>query len=244
MNRKWVLFLIGIGLAIVAVICYSPGLVALSLTSASIVKKVLAVLVAIALVGVYVFFVLRYLKAPKTEPVSAKEVKSLKDLEKVLSEYTAGKHFGKIAQTVMEQLKRLQSSSTRVKKAVDKKFEANSLSWKKYYGIIDTAEKTAIDNIATTANRLTFFDEDEYDRLADYRNDNIPDDIQEKQIALYKENQCKIEEGIAVNENLILKLDSLALELSKITDDNEKETDSTLDEIEELTKQLKFYANK
>ena len=74
-----------------------------------------------------------------------------------------------------------------------------------------------------------------------YRNDNIPDDIQEKQIALYKENQAKIEGAIAVNENLILKMDTLSMELAKISNSSEADMETMLGEIEELTKEVKYY---
>ena len=90
-------------------------------------------------------------------------------------------------------------------------------------------------------NRMKFFDEEEYARLENYRNDNIPDDIQEKQIALYKENQAKIEGAIAVKENLILKMDTLSMELAKISNSSDSDMEVMLGEIEELTKEVKYY---
>ena len=161
------------------------------------------------------------------------------DLASVLSEYTKGKYFGPIARTVMGQLERLNVSCSRCKEAISKKFDMQSMSYEKYYSIVDVAQTSANQNVVAMTNRMKFFDEDEYARLENYRNDNIPDDIQERQIALYKENQAKIEQAIAVNENLILKIDTLTMELAKAG--GEKNMDSMLAEIEELTKEVKFY---
>ena len=42
-------------------------------------------------------------------------------------------------------------------------------------------------------------------------------------------------------ENLILKLDTLALEISNLTETNEKQTENLLKEITVLTQELKYY---
>lgn len=182
-----------------------------------------------------------YLREPKQVMMDENENHSYSELQNVLSSYTNGKYFGKIAKTVMEQLERLNTSCERTKEAINKRFDRSSLSYEKYYSIVDVAEKTANQNVVAMTNRMKFFDEEEYARLENYRNDNIPDDIQEKQIALYKENQAKIEGAIAVNENLILKMDTLSMELAKISNSSEADMETMLGEIEELTKEVKYY---
>lgn len=242
MKKRTKLFLIAIIEAIVVVICYSPGILALSVTSDSKVKAVLSVVVAVVLLMIFAFAVVFYLKKPIKEVVDAKQINNINDLVTFLNKYKDMKYFGKTARTVIEQIKRVEASSNRAKDAISCKFERNSLTWQKYYDAIDLAEKSAIENVASVSNRISFFDESEYERLLDYRNDNIPDDIQEKQLALYKENQCKIDKAIAVNEELILKLETFSMEISNLSDATEQDMDSTFAEISHLTEQLKFYA--
>lgn len=241
-NKKWILLIFAIAEAIVAVVCFSRGLVNLfDAERASLPRISVGIGVIVILIVGYVLMSMWYLREPKQGMMDEKADHTYDELYNVLGEYTKGKYFGPIARTVMDQIQRLNNSCDRTKDAIAKKFDKSSMSYEKYYSVVDLAEKTANQNIVAMTNRMKFFDENEYARLENYRNDNIPDDIQEKQIALYKENQAKLEQAIAVNENMILKLDTLSMELSKITDASDNTMNLTLDEIEELTKQVKYY---
>ena len=240
-NKKWILLIFGLVEAIIAVVCFSRGILNLWNTNGSAVKILIPIGILIALIAGYILMSIWYLREPKQVMMDENENHSYSELQNVLSSYTSGKYFGKIAKTVMEQLERLNTSCERTKEAINKRFDRSSLSYEKYYSIVDVAEKTANQNVVAMTNRMKFFDEEEYARLENYRNDNIPDDIQEKQIALYKENQAKIEGAIAVNENLILKMDTLSMELAKISNSSEADMETMLGEIEELTKEVKYY---
>ena len=240
-NKKWIFLIFGLVEAIIAVVCFSRGILNLWNTNGSAIKILIPIGILIALIAGYILMSIWYLREPKQVMMDENENHSYSELQNVLSSYTNGKYFGKIAKTVMEQLERLNTSCERTKEAINKRFDKSSLSYEKYYSIVDVAEKTANQNVVAMTNRMKFFDEEEYARLENYRNDNIPDDIQEKQIALYKENQAKIEGAIAVNENLILKMDTLSMELAKISNSSEADMEAMLGEIEELTKEVKYY---
>ena len=77
------------------------------------------------------------------------------------------------------------------------------LSWDKYHSAVEAANQIALENLISLANRMQLFDEKEYARLKHYKDDNIPDNIQEKQIKLYKQNLDLIKDAITVNENLV-----------------------------------------
>ena len=241
-NKKWVLLLFGICEAIVATVCFSRGLLNLfGAEKASLIRILIGIGVIVVLIAGFVLMSMWYLREPKAVMMDEHISHSYGELYNVLEDYTKGKYFGPIAKTVMDQIERLNNSCHRAKEAIARKFDKSSMSYEKYFGVVDVAESTANQNIVAMTNRMKFFDEKEYERLENYRNDNIPDDIQEKQIALYKENQAKLEQAIAVNENMILKLDTLSMELSNSTDANDESMNTTLDEIEELTKQVKYY---
>ncbi len=237
-HKKLVFFFFGIIEAIIAIVCFSRGLLDF-FGSGSITQIIIGIGVIIILIVGFVLMSIWYLHEPKQGMMDEKAHYSDNDLNAVLNQYVKGKHFGPIARTVMDQMNRLNNSCARCKDSIAKKFAQGSMTYNKYYSIVDIADKTANQNVVAMANRMRFFDEDEYTRLENYRNDNIPDDIQERQIALYKENQAKIEEAIAVNENLILKIDTLSMELANSA--SEESMDTMLTEIEELTKQVKYY---
>lgn len=90
------------------------------------------------------------------------------------------------------------------------------------------------------ANRMQMFDELQYERLKDNRNDEIPDDIQIQQMELYDSNLERIKGAIAFNERILLKIDKLSMELSS-NDVDSCESKELLDEIEQLTKEAKLY---
>ena len=111
----------------------------------------------------------------------------------------------------------------------------------RYTGAVNAAENAAVENMKTMALRMSVFSDAEYARLLNYKNDDIPDDIQEQQLALYDKSLSFIRRSIAVSETLILKLDTLAFEMSDAAAQSDEETGALLDEITALTNELKFY---
>ena len=116
------------------------------------------------------------------------------------------------------------------------------MSWEKFDRVAAAAQTSAIQNVVTMANRMLLFDEKEYTKLQHYRDDDIPDDIQEERIKLYQKNFERVKSTIALNEKILLKLDALALELSSSVSDEGADTNSHLvQEIEKLIEETKYY---
>ena len=92
------------------------------------------------------------------------------------------------------------------------------------------------------ANRMRLFDEKEYARLQHYREDDIPDDIQEEQLRLYQKNFDDVRSTIALNEKILLKLDALAMEISASTSTDAADLNNELiGEIERLIDETRYY---
>jgi len=223
-------------IAILAIIIYSPGLLALYPTDISILKAGTSILSGIGLLSAFGIGNLKILN-PKQKLLLTTKINDFEEAKKILYSYKDGKYFGEIATTMLDQLNRLDRSIQRTTHEIERKFGVGTLSYNKYCGVIDTANKEALQNVITMANRMQLFDEGEYKRLQHYKDDNIPDDIQEKQIQLYSSNMELIKKAIAVNENLILALDTLTVEVAKPGQND----DSVLNEIEKLTQEIKYY---
>ncbi len=224
-----------------AVLCYSPGLLALRPSDESIFRAGLSILMILVLLTT--FFLGNYLlllrQPPQQEWIADDADLNTEQAEQILHRYFGGKYFGSLAKTASEQITRLERSSDKALRVVEQRFEKGSLSWERYASVISAAEKSALKNSIAMANRMQLFDEDEYQRLQHYREDDIPDSIQEEKISLYRKNLSLIRDAIAGNEQLILKVDTLAMELA----DGLKEDDGSelLEEIERLTGELKYY---
>lgn len=239
-NKYLKLIILNIVIVAVMIFAYSDGFLALRPTDESILRAGMAIFLAIA--GIFAFFFGNYmlLKEPEHYHFRGDEQLSLSQAREVLSSYHGGKHFGRIADTTNDQLVRLERTISRAGTAIGTKFESGSMSYDRYEATVKAAEEAALSNVISMANRMQIFDEKDYARLKNYKNDDIPDDIQERQIALYDENLKQIEAAVSANEELILALDTMSMELAKPGE--EKAADPLLEEIHRLTEQVKLYS--
>ncbi len=232
--------ILNLTIVLLMVVCYSEGFLGLRPTDASIFRAGMSIFMAIA--GIFAFFYGNYtlLKDPAPMHITSDDLVDLSQARSVLAAYHGGKYFGRIADTASNQLLRLERTMERAKNAVGSKFENGSMSFDRYDATVRAAQEAALNNVVAMANRMQIFDEKDYARLRNYKNDDIPDDIQEKQIALYEDNLKQLEAAVSANEELILALDTMSLELAK---PGEKKTaDPLLEEIHRLTEQVKLYS--
>ncbi len=241
--RKYLkIFGINVGVGAAAIVLYSPGLLALRVTDYSIFRAGMSIIAGILLAAVFLYSNIRFLRGPKKRQVDIKEISDIEAAKRVLRQYHDGRYFGQTARTVSEQMDRIVKCGRRLSDVLGQKFEKGTLSWEKFNSVVEAAENSAIQNAVTMAGRMQMFDEKEYLRLQHYKQDNIPDDIQEEQIRLYQRNLDNIRSAITLNERLLLKLDTLALEISGSRSGTaEEENRNLLGEIEQLTKEIKYY---
>ena len=218
-----------------AVVTYSPGLLGWYPNDPSVFKAGMSILIALFLGALFLYGNSRILSDEK--PVLTNDVRDLTQVKKILAAYRGGDRFGSMAQTVLDQLDRLDRSMTRLQGEIDRRFDKNTLSNDKYSAVINEANLSLVDNLISATRKIQFFDEGEYKRLQSHQNDNIPDEIQLKQLELYKQNEDAIQNVINTNEKLILQLDTLAVELNSPENGGE----DLLEEIKKLTQEVKYY---
>lgn len=242
MKRYIKLIVADILIVVIAVILYSPGLLRLRISDYSIFRAGMSVIAAIALICIFFFINITALKGPKQIPATLETVSDIEKAKAILKQHVGGKFFGSTAKTVISQLERIDKCQKRLVDIIRRKFTPGTMSWKKFYVVVHEAESSAIKNVVTMANRMPLFDEAEYARLQHYKEDDIPDDIQEEQIKLYRESFDRVKSVITLNEKILLKLDALALELSTSEiSENEEVNSNLLGEIERLIEETKYY---
>lgn len=242
MKKYTKLIIADILIAAAAVILYSPGLVNLRITDYSIFRAGMSVIAGIVLVGVFFYINIRMLHEPKKIQINTESVSDLDKAKTVLRSYVGGEYFGSLARTVIDQLERIEKSQEKLAGIIEEKFVKGTMSWEKFYSVVKTAEASAIKNVVAMARRMDLFDEAEYGKLQHYKDDDIPDDIQEERIKLYQENFASVKSVIALNERILLKMDALAMELSTSELNQNQEVNSDLlGDLERLIEETKYY---
>lgn len=227
-------------LSLIVVVSYSEGFLALRPTDESILRAGLSLFIAPMSAVVFFYSGYQMLKAPEKVMLTRETLLDMNKAKEIFSRYHGGKEFGRLADEAMSQVARLEASSLRARLQIESRFGSTSMTSDRYLASIDTAKEASLENIITIANRLQLFDEREYARLKHYKEDDIPDDIQEKQIELYATNTEAIRQAIAANERLVLSLDSMSAGLLTQSD---SQVNETIESIEKLTDQLKYYKN-
>lgn len=242
MKKYLELFVVDIALAITAVVLYSPGLIALRISDESIFRAGMSILAGLALICVFLYVNTRALMGPRPVHIEPDEACDLDKAKAILKSYQGSRLFGGIAKTAAGQLDRVAKCQNRLSDMIGRKFPEGTMSWDKFHRIVSAAEESAVKNVIAMAGRMSIFDEAEYQRLQHYKEDDIPDDIQEEQLKLYQDNFESAKAVIALNEKILLKLDALAIELSSLEiSANEDQNSEILDEIEKLTQDAKYY---
>ena len=225
-----------------AVVLYSPGLVNLRLSDYSIFRAGMSIIAAVILITLFFVINIRLLKEPEQKPIMLEDVPDLERAKDILQDYCKGRYFGSLAKTASEQLDRILKCRQRLSVILEQKFTRGTMSWDKFNSTVSAAESSAIKNVVAMANRMCVFDEKEYARLQNYREDDIPDDIQEEQLRLYQKNLGAIRWTIALNEKILLKLDALAMEISSSASRNDTDWNHELvSEIERLIEETRYY---
>ncbi len=225
-----------------AVVLYSPGLVNLRLSDYSIFRAGMSIIAAVILITLFFVINIRLLKEPEQKPIMLEDVPDLERAKDILQDYCKGRYFGSLAKTASEQLDRILKCRQRLSVILEQKFTRGTMSWDKFNSTVSAAEASAIKNVVAMANRMCIFDEKEYARLQNYREDDIPDDIQEEQLRLYQKNLEAIRWTIALNEKILLKLDALAMEISSSASRSDADWNHELvSEIERLTEETRYY---
>ena len=216
-------------IAVIAVVLYSPGLVNLRLSDYSIFRAGMSIIAALLLILAFFLINIRLLKEPDHRPVTLEDVR---DLDKAKD----------LARTAADQLDRIFQCRKRLSGILEQKFTRGTISFQKFDSVALAAESSAIKNVVAMANRMRLFDEKEYARLQHYREDDIPDDIQEEQLRLYQKNFDDVRSTIALNEKILLKLDALAMEISASTSTDAADLNNELiGEIERLIDETRYY---
>lgn len=235
-------------IVVAVVVLYAPWGVALRPSDISILRAGLSIVCGIALAGT--FFVGTYLtlKEPDQKLLAPAEITRADEVVPILRAYVDEPYVGGIAADVIDQVESATRKRTRLHKAIGAQFSPGSLTWDRFTGLVDQAERTIIRNAALLANGVQSFDRVEYAKdLNDLRragnSDSAAVRVQQEQVAVHEQSLKHMHEVIGANERMLLELGKLELEIGKLeAGDTLSNNDETIEELSTLIEETQYYA--
>lgn len=223
------------------VIVFSPGIIGIAIGESAFatafgITLVLASIIALLYGSYNTFF-----KQPAPLPV--KEIVTHEDYVEALMPFMRiGSLEGDITVT-LDQMERLIRKKDTLMNVLGQRFEVEELSYKKFASVIREVEKLLYLNVRSMINRLRVFDEAEFKSVMSQKSSRFSSEIIQQKANLYHEFLTFMKYSLDTNEEILLKLDKLLLEISRLDsfDPAEIENMPCMQEIDSLIKQTKYY---
>ncbi|OXM83720.1 hypothetical protein CF651_24305 [Paenibacillus rigui] len=230
-----------IGVAAINVLVLSPGFIGVELGGSPLETAVgVTLLFASVLVLLYGSYTLLF-RAPVALPV--KQIKTHEDYVAALNHYRRVKVLAQDIALALRQLDRLQKKKETLHEVLNQRFEATELSYAKFASVTQEVEKLFYLNVRSILNRLHVFDEKEYESVLHSKSTQLSPQIIQERRMVYNEYMTFIQNSLATNEEILLKLDKLILEISRLDslEPGDIEAMPCMQEIDSLIKQTKYY---
>ncbi|MFC5406029.1 hypothetical protein [Cohnella soli] len=227
-----------VGVAIADIALLSPGLLNIRIGGSALetavgVTALLASVIAI-LYGGY------ELGLQPKKAISVQQIRSYDDYIEALSRYKRVKSCGKEIAVALGQFERMRKKQQTLTDVLQHRFEPSELSFRKFASVAREVEQLFYANARSMLNRLRVFDE--FDPAASVSATFSKELLQEK-TSLHSENVAFVKHSVDVNEEILLKLDRLLLEISRLDsfEPGDIESMPCMLEIDALIKQTKYY---
>ncbi|MGF7047350.1 hypothetical protein J2T13_001855 [Paenibacillus sp. DS2015] len=241
-NTKYIK-LLGVILSVVVlnILVLSPGFMGVKIGESALTTAIgVTLLFASALVLIYGSYVLLF-KPPVVIPV--KQIKTHEDYVEALTHYRRVRVLEHDMTHAVEQLERIQKKNETLLNVLNQRFDPAELSYKKFASVIQEVEKLFYLNVRSVLNRLNVFDESEFKRVMNPNVTQFSSELLQEKKNVYNEYLSFVKSSIGTNEEILLKLDKLLLEISRLDslEPGDIESMPCMQEIDSLIKQTKYY---
>ncbi len=226
---------------IVNILVLSPGFIGVEIGGGPLQAAIgITLLAASALSLLYGSYVWLF-KPPVVRPV--REIKTHEDYVEALQRF---KHMRTLEEDIalaLEQLERLRKKKATLLGVLNQRFDPSELSFKKFDSVTYEVEKLFYLNVRSILNRLGVFDESEYKNVMNQKSNKFSSKLQQEKFNLYNEYITFMKSSLGTNEEILLKLDKLLLEISRLDSFEPGDIDQMpcMQEIDTLIKQTKLY---
>ena len=244
-NKILKLAALNAGIAIGDTVLFSPGLIGLEIGGASALGTafgVTAILMSLVVFGYGNYKLLT--EEIKIPMIQTSQIKTSDEFVGALLLNSGKKTFTKDIQIILEQIQRFHKKKDTISNILLQKFSSSEMSFQKFDKTISTVEEVFFANIRSILNRLNAFDEVDYNEVK--KSEILNSVIIQSKKEILEDYITFVKDAINDNEEIILKLDRLLLEISKLNslESGEIEKMGIMTEIDDLINQTKFYKEK
>ncbi|WP_282937253.1 hypothetical protein [Paenibacillus sp. RC67] len=230
-----------ISVIVLNIIVLSPGFLGIEIGGSPLDTAIgVTVVFASVLVLLYGSFALLF-KPPVTLPV--KQIKTHEDYVEALTHYRRVKVLEKDIALALNQMERIVKKKETLLEILNQRFDSTELSYIKFFSVTQEVEKLFYLNVKSILNRLYVFDETEYQSVISQKSAQLSPKILQERTVVYNDYMTFIKNSLSTNEEILLKLDKLILEISRLDslELGDIEAMPCMQEIDSLIKQTKYY---
>lgn len=235
------LFAVILVVAIVNIVVLSPGFIGVEIGGSPLSTALgITLLFASALVlGTACYTLL--IRQPPLQP--AKQLQTYEDYENGLRQFLRVRVLEAPIQLTLEQMERLVKKRDTLLHVLKQRFDPAELSYKKFASVTHEVEKLFFLNIRSMLNQLSVFDESEFERAMRPKAAPFSQRLIQEKTNVHRQYLSYVEAALGTNEEILLKLDKLLLEISRLDtlELHDVENMPCMQEIDALIKQTKYY---
>lgn len=235
--------LLGLILVVVVIniIVFSPGFIGVEIGGTALATASGVTLLFISvLVLIYGSYILLF-KPSVVLPV--KQIRTHEDYVEALTHYRRIKALEDNISVALEQLDRMRKKKDTLLDVLNQRFDPMELSYKKFASVTEEVEKLFYLNVRSILNRLNVFDETEFNSVMNHKPTSFSQKLMQEKREMYNEYLSFVKSSLGTNEEILLKLDKLLLEISRLDsfEPGDIENMPCMQEIDSLIKQTKYY---
>lgn len=211
-------------------------------------RGTLAAIVAMIAFTAFLVYNVRFVERAKRRRQLDSDKGTMEQALKVMNRYAKADVVGPIASEAKNELEAASRKQEDLHAIIESKFVKGTITYDKFASVVDAAIATITKNSLVLANRIQTFDARDYRHIeqalssGSYRNDGIPDEIQEDKGRIYAKALADMNSIVEANERLLLELDRFAAEISSLDSaDNVAANSEILEEVRKLIEETKFY---
>ncbi|QGQ94189.1 hypothetical protein EHS13_04335 [Paenibacillus psychroresistens] len=230
-----------LGVVVLNIVVLSPGFIGVDIGGGALSTAIgVTLLFASTLVLLYGSYVI-LLKQPVVIPI--KLIKTHEDYVEALTQYRRVKALESDIVLALEQMERIRKKKDTLMNVLNQRFDPTELSYKKFASVTLEVEKVFYLNVRSVLNRLNVFDESEFESVMNKKSTHFSPELLQEKALVYNEYLSFVKGSLGSNEEILLKLDKLLLEISRLDsfEPGDIEQMPCMQEIDALIKQTKYY---
>ncbi|CAN7751647.1 hypothetical protein [Paenibacillus sp. LjRoot56] len=235
------LFVLTSGVALFDIVMLSPGLLGIGIGHSAL-QTALTVSILLGSTLVLLFGIYSVVMKPNVR-LPARQMKSPEDLEGAWKQFKGIKSLAQEIALGLHQLERMRKKQETIRSVLLQRFEPSGLSFQKFASTTQEVEKLFFHNIRSMINRLHVFDEEEFQSISKQNTSQLSPELLQEKRTVYKAHMSFVKSALHINEEILLKLDRLLLEISRLDSLEIGDIGQMpgMQEIDALIKQTQFY---